>query len=303
MTCDICKGARFIQVDLNTVKMCVCAYAHALRVHLGPEISGAKTIHSSPLLDPSRNDKGLPTVDLTSSNVMIRGSWPQVLSHLKWSLGYKGTTFRFRVVTDENLLMVWLGKESYLARPKKTRDDKESFNNLGDFIGEDIDLVIVRLGFLGYANKAMPGVLKESLLLREGIRKPTWVIEDVSNPFADTLSYSPEAAEFLKSRYLSVSLDPAPGTGVSTVVGFSAKSALPYDILKESEGSSLHVDMDLAGFSSTSRAKGGGSIGRPARKQQAHPPSEGSVRDTSEGSNILGSDAPRKNQRKYKNNW
>lgn len=198
MTCKLCQGKKFIEVSPTKVRVCECAYAAALRSHLGAEIATADTLTSSPLLDPTTG------VDLTRENVFLSGPWEVVRSHLKWALAYKGLNFHFKILTDEKLKNVYVGSESYLSRSRKVRDDVDSYNSLSDLIG-DYDLILIRLGFLGYSNRAAPGILKEAILLREGMRKPTWVMEEA--PFQNCYSYSPEVANYLAKRYRHIKVD------------------------------------------------------------------------------------------------
>jgi hypothetical protein len=51
------------------------------------------------------------------------------------------------------------------------------YNHLGDLI-EDYALIILKVGRLGYKNRAASGAIQEFLLIRESQRKPTWVVID-----------------------------------------------------------------------------------------------------------------------------
>jgi hypothetical protein len=195
--CTICKGAGFrpLPDDDSTVRQCICAYARALKIHMGAEIAGADTIKASPLYLPRK-------VDRTNEDLFLTGTWPVVLSHLKWALAFKGPQFSFRVVTDERLKTVWVGSEDYRARSKKTRDEQETFNSLSDLVVGGVDLLILRLGFLGYKNRAMPGILKETLMMRASRLLPTWIIEDPDALFmGDHPAFSDEVSDYISRNF------------------------------------------------------------------------------------------------------
>lgn len=195
-----------VEGDDQTVQQCICSYSRALKAHLGPEIAVAPLIRESPLFqagppgEPARKDR-------TQENLFLKGYWRDLLSHFKWALGCKGPMFRFRMVTDEKLKVVWLGAESYATRAKTKRDDVVTFNSLADLVGPEIDLVILRLGFLGYKNVAMPGVLKEALMIREFACKPTWIVEVPTSIYQPGhFSYSEDVDDYIKEHFEIVNL-------------------------------------------------------------------------------------------------
>jgi hypothetical protein len=195
-----------VEGDDARVQQCLCAYAKTLKTYLGPEIAAAPTITRSPLYTLGPKGES-PAIDRTGENLFIKSYWTDLLPHLKWALACKGPMFRFRVVTDEKLRTVWVGNESYKQRAKSERDDLMTFNGLGDIIGPDYDLVILRLGFLGYKNAAMPGVLKEALMIRESALKPTWVVEVPSSLFGPGhLSYSEDVGGYIERLFEVVNL-------------------------------------------------------------------------------------------------
>jgi hypothetical protein len=78
----------------------------------------------------------------------------------------------------------------------------QTFNTLADIVGRDFDLVIIRLGHLGYKNVAMPGILKDALMLREVALKPTWLIDSPQSPFTmGHFAYSEDVYEYIKNRF------------------------------------------------------------------------------------------------------
>lgn len=206
--CARCNGKGFLPVEGDdfTVQQCICAYSRALRAHLGVEIATAPLITKSPLF--VAGDAGEPPkIDRTKENLFIKGYWRDLLSHFKWALGCKGPLFPFRLLTDEKLKVVWLGQESYAARAKSRRDEVVTYNSLADLVGPDIDLVIIRLGFLGHKNIAMPGILKEAMMIREFACKPTWIVEVPTSLYGPGhFSYSEEVADYIAEKFEVVDL-------------------------------------------------------------------------------------------------
>ena len=193
--CEKCGGSGWIIVDDATRRKCICAYAKELRQHLGEDIATAPTLKHSPLYVPDKSD-------LTLSNLFIRSYWQDLLPHLKWALTFKTPAFKFIQVTDEKLKTVYVGAESYVARAKGTRDDVSTFNSLADLVGRQFNLVIIRLGFLGYRNQAMPGILKEALLLRESLNLATWIVEEPNSIFGPGhRSFSDEVQKYIREHF------------------------------------------------------------------------------------------------------
>jgi len=194
----------------------------------GKELVAARSIRSSPLFVP-----GTEGGDGTSKNLFIRGSWSSLLPHFRWALGCRYNLHpghSFRITTDERLLQVWLGQESYTHRQKDVRENVVVFNNLGDFVGAQ-ELFILRIGFLGHANRAMAGVILQTLRIREVETKPTWIVEDPASPFeVGSFSYSSDLKKYLNENFETIDqlsadddVDPTPmpsaGTRTSSVAG------------------------------------------------------------------------------------
>ncbi len=207
-----CEGHGIIPVDALTVKRCPHYYALLLARHLGEEISSVKHARETPLLQPAPNG-GKPLVDLTKQNIYIECRWRGLLPHLKTALAFQGPEFPFRIVTDEKIKNVFVGNESYKNRQRDERDDIEVHNGLPDLIGENSELVIIRLGHLGYKNISAAGALKEALMHRAMLRKATWLIVDPDQPWIHSKS---DDVEFYVSRnFKEVRVFPAdPGTKI-----------------------------------------------------------------------------------------
>lgn len=206
--CVRCRGSGVLPIegDDTTVQQCICSYSRALKAHLGAEIATAPLIDRSPLFVPGPPGEP-PKIDRTRDNLFLKGYWRDLLSHLKWALGCKGPMFRYRLVTDEKLRNVYLGKEAYATQAKARRDEMVTFNALPDLVGPEIDLVIIRLGFLGYKNIAMPGILKEALMIREFACKPTWIVEVPTSIFGPGhFSFSEEVFEYITDHFETLNL-------------------------------------------------------------------------------------------------
>jgi hypothetical protein len=202
--CPLCGGAEVIYVNDFDVDTCRCLKARLIKQHLGSEIASAPTILRSPVFVVKDDEV---RVDRTKDNLFIKAPWQDVLPHLKWVFYCKGTRFRFRIVTDEKIRTVFVGNESYRARSKSTRDDVTTFNSLGDLVGSDFDLIIIRLGLLGHKNVAAPGALKEALMLREVACLPTWIVEQPNNPFGPGChTYSEDVADYIERLFEVVNL-------------------------------------------------------------------------------------------------
>lgn len=173
--CPLCNGQEWTTTEKLKTKPCICISARMTRQFLGEEIAVAENIRSS-LFQPDAD----PPVDRSKENLSIKATWLELRSHLRWVLGCRynmDPTFTFKVVSDLEILDVSLGNEAFKARTyEQRRRGKETYNTVKDFIGEE-SLVIVRLGWLGYRNRAAAGYLKEALGIRERLRLPTWLSE------------------------------------------------------------------------------------------------------------------------------
>jgi len=286
--CIRCQGSGVLPVegDDTTVQQCICSYSRALKAHLGAEIATAPLIQQSPLFAGGPPGEP-PKLDRTRDNLFLKGYWRDLLSHLKWSLGCKGPMFRYRMMTDEKLKAVWLGAESYVTKAKSRRDEVVTYNSLNDLVGPDIDLVIIRLGFLGYKNIAMPGILKEALMIREFACKPTWLVEVPTSIFGPGhFSYSEEVEEYVAAHFEVVNLtrkesarsdevlhgfavtqpdEESVGVGVDTPPPEALRQHMPEERLKSPPRTYTESDLPGEGYGARKRSqwgkkKGGGPV-------------------------------------------
>jgi len=206
-----CEGRGYVPIgdDDNTVQTCVNIYRKQLAAHLGPEFQGVPHTSKTPLikLNPSG---GPPLVDLTSKNLMIHCTWAGFKPHLKYALAVKGLNFYWRIITDERIRNVFVGSESYKARSLKDREAVSTYNNLSQFAGADWELVIIKLGYLGYQNRAAAGALKEVLLHRASLNKATWILQDSSKSREWIHSRNDDVEEYIREYYRDIQIEAAP---------------------------------------------------------------------------------------------
>jgi len=157
-----------------------------VKSRLTPDLLKARIILESPIFTPSKISNQPPEKDLTKSNIRIQGvTWSGFLPHLRVAMTCccaRDPKFTYKVVDDRRLKDVFVGGESWRNRTEQQRASKENNNIIADLMGEDQDLVIMRLGFLRYKNVAAASVLLEALMLREAAGKSTWLFES-TDPF------------------------------------------------------------------------------------------------------------------------
>ena len=235
--CPDCGGSGWIPVDDLHVKACRCKKRQRMLAHLtavnpagGDEIALAPTILTSPLFTVV---EGKLIDDATSKNIFIESSWNALLPHLKLALANKGLSFYTRVVTDEMIKRVFVGSTHYQNKSREDRDRAGYYNCLDDLMGEVCDLVILRFGVMQYKNRSAAGAIHEALVIRQVLRKPTWLVSTPSLLFENCHSYSPELGDYIGRRFKRISLD---------------SSVYPDDVdmnmLEDSAGMSIVEDAD-----------------------------------------------------------
>ena len=212
-----CGGRGYFLIDETTVRPCRNLYIKQLTQHLGTEISISNHVTKSPLYEMGEQPGDPPKVDRTEENLVLRvESWYSLLPHLKWTLGCKGLDFRFKILTDLEVVTVKVGATSKDSQGKTRAESDEVFNHIGDLI-EDYDLLILKVGQMGYKNRAAAGALYELLLIRESQRRPVWVVIDGEKPW-DTMnpdtqsygySYSSEVQSYLNRWFDYITMPPA----------------------------------------------------------------------------------------------
>lgn len=226
MTDDVCSRCGykpregcvngFVSIDdaKNSARLCrnmaIRNHMEVAKIRLGPEIFEAKKIMESPLFTPRAvtNSKDPPKVDLTKEHLHIQGiTWKGLLPHLKLVF-LCNSQLKFKVVDDVRLKDVYLGGESAKNRSQRDKEAKENNNIIADIVGKEYDLVIVRLGHMGYKNIAAPGVLKEALMHRvETLGKATWLFETSDPTITWKHSRDEDVAYYISQKFKVVELN------------------------------------------------------------------------------------------------
>lgn len=176
-------GASIMRVEGDEVVSDVCPNMKivALRqrlLRLDPQLLKVKHDSTTPLYQNGQFDR-------TEDNLLLtQADWRVFLSHFKWVLGNKDPKYFVRIVTDATLKQVYMGEASVRARLPEQREDSELaiFNSLEDLLALP-NLIIIRVGFVVYFNRAMASILHEALLLRLGVGKATWIVEPAGYHF------------------------------------------------------------------------------------------------------------------------
>lgn len=204
--CSICNGALWLEEIKEgeiASRRCPCLKRRMLLDFLGPELASAKH-RKSPLFSPALDVETKRTIgDRTLDNLFIKGSWVEAAQHIRWAVAAKkhcASGFSFRMVNDEKLLRVYLGDFAYSRRSSRVRDEIETYNNLADLVSGH-SLLVVRLGKLGYRNKAAADVLQETLNLRASESKPTWLVEGEIYFGEGHLFYNDEVGRYIEQNF------------------------------------------------------------------------------------------------------
>mgnify|MGYP003983441041 FL=1 len=177
--CDVCLGRGVIRIPKAgppTVQRCRCVLVKQTLANLERAwrgLSKAKPIPDSPL--KKRIDK----------NIWITASDRSLKRHLKHVGSRMVPDWRFKVVTDKELITAWLGsialKGGEILGPDAISVSTR-YITIEDLV-EPPDLVVLRLGVKAAANREMPQVLFEALSHRIHLSKPTWVVDQPTYPF------------------------------------------------------------------------------------------------------------------------
>lgn len=170
--CDGCNRAGLVILgttpDNKMDRATPCPHTKLMRVKefLGPAMSRVKHVADTPL------------EKLMDRNLLIRlNSWEGILPHLKWCLTRRGLRFRYKVITDERVLQVYVGSESFRLKSVEARETEGYCNSLADLM-EDSQLLIVRIGHIFHKNKAAEGSFMEGLSGRRAKNLPTWIVDE-----------------------------------------------------------------------------------------------------------------------------
>lgn len=197
--CAICGGIGYIPVPnmLDTKMRCKCTLQELYRNKLGSEVFGATTLKSSPF------------ADLIDQNLFVTATRQDFLPHLRFSLIEQGLGFFSRITNDSQMLDAWLAKAKEQSQKDGDAGPGTDFTSLRDLV-EDPKLVVFFLGIVSYSNRALPGILLESLRIRGFEGRPTWIINPHAQPFnKGHLCYSPEVEEYVVNNYKKRKIKPS----------------------------------------------------------------------------------------------
>lgn len=232
-----------------------------IRKRLPPEVRDVVAVHSSPLYTPKRKGEDHPSVDLTKRNLFISGiPWNSFLPHLKFVMICKPMTVK--IVDDLRLKEVFVGSEAYKSRPASVREAKETNNAIVDLVGEEYDLVIIRIGLLGHKNVAAANVLREALMIRhERMAKPTWIFQSSDPRIMWTHSRDEEVEAYVRDKFEALemthtgpALEPVQDVGIDvegdeTVPEYEEKALIPEEDQSSPPPETVGGEDDLTGMS------------------------------------------------------
>jgi len=173
--CLKCGGTGHIIIDSLNAKRCTCLLQSLYAKKLGRILYHVK---------PDPNSFLLKKLD---SNVLLVSDDDDINPHLKAGFLRLGLEANWVYVDDSNVLQAWLGKPNTA--------NAENLNELIEY-----PFMVLRLGVVGYQNKALPGVICELLMGRVLGYKPTWIVSPRDINPETCLEYSDELDNLLR-RY------------------------------------------------------------------------------------------------------
>lgn len=178
MRCPKCNGTGHIFIDSLNFKRCDCLLNRLYAKKLGRVLYNVKEIPNTHLLKKLENNMLFITDD------------EDINPHLKTVFMHLGLNARWLYIEDSNVLQAWLGKPNSAGA-----------ENLSDLI--EYPFLVLRLGVVGYQNKALPGVICELLMGRILGYKPTWIISPRDLTPETCLEYSDELDNIIRRYFES----------------------------------------------------------------------------------------------------
>jgi len=189
--CSPCNGQGWCMVEEVPFE-CMCGHLKRVASGMLPYIR---------LANVEREHVRLPLIGRARDNLYVNGHWNDMCAVVK-ILMMTGTNGHIKIVDENELRDVYVGSFSKAA--KSADFTGVVYNSISEFVGPP-DLLVVRLNTLTNKNKAVPGVLLESVKTRYDYGKPTWLLSDPERPFDHTsLSYSEEAGILIASAFEKV---------------------------------------------------------------------------------------------------
>ena len=122
-------------------------------------------------------------------NLWVTASDAAFKRHLRHVAARMGPDWAFKVAGDKDLITAWLSTIAFKGGEILDPDAAAEAATVSlkyltiEDLAEPPELLIVILGIKAAANREMPQVLFETLQLRALREKPTWVIDQPTNPF------------------------------------------------------------------------------------------------------------------------
>lgn len=174
--CPKCDGDGHIILDALTTQRCGCLLRRLFSQKMGYVIWNSKIALKSKL------------VSKLEENLLLIYDDVDINPHLKLAFIHLGLDSNWLYIDDSNVLQAWLGKPN-LARAE----------NLYDIIEKPF--LLLRLGTVGYPNKALPGVICELLIGRVLSGRPTWVVSPREMRPETCREYSDELMSLLNQHF------------------------------------------------------------------------------------------------------
>lgn len=202
MTCEQCFGERVIPIPqqewppgvFQPMRPCPCTAKTDSDEYLNrvwARLAEATPARSSPLGKH------------VGANLRISSSLGDLRRHLAKVARDNEKKLAMRVCSDIDLITAWLYSAGEIHDPEaaetRDRDDVATYPRLSSLV-DPPDLLVLLLGMKMAPNRGAPNVVMETLVSREILDKPTWVVERVGAPLGPRHpSYSEELLALLAS--------------------------------------------------------------------------------------------------------
>ena len=236
--CPHCKGRGVVLVPKEelppyalpgTTRFCVCVRKRDLWDNLKRGWAPLTKVPKSELVKTS------PLVGHTNENMWIRCSDKTLRAHLRAAAVRRSPNWRFKVVSDADLLTTWLYSANEVLDPDvglARARGRNTASRICDLV-EPYDLTIIRTGVKTARNQAAAEVFLEALMSREHLDQPTWVIDSPERPLRQGhLMWDEDVQRHLSDYYTFVEI----GGGSGVNVPAPSRPFVPMGMSEETEG-------------------------------------------------------------------
>lgn len=198
--CGKCGNSGFIRLETDDMtppqsKRCDCRRKQDLAENMERGWKGLVFAAKIPKTELS---------DLLRRNVWVTASTDVFKGHFRRVAIDKGPFWRFKVLTDADLVQAWLANIAIKGIEIMDSDfkDMDAFEN--DYLtlehaAKSNKFLCIILGVKSASNKETPNVLMEVLRIRYQLGMPTWIVDQPEKPLSyGHLCYSTELDFFLK---------------------------------------------------------------------------------------------------------